>query len=154
MAKIKKPEFVELHKDTIDEVTKFIKERVALNVDVKFAFVGSTKQKESISIKKVPKAYEFLYKSQILIIINEAVYEQVALDEEMIGIILEDGFSGLTVNCETGEAKIASDKFMTSAGVIENHGIAKVKDAKDLEKAIFSQLKEQEDDSADIDITD
>lgn len=153
MSKVKLPSHVELHEDTINEVKEFI-ETLSMPVEIKYAFVGCPKQKQTVIIKKVPKVYEFIFETQVVVMINEELYEQVALDEQAMKIILNDAFHGLSADTNSGEVKIKNENFTSSKGIIEKFGLDNVKDAKDLEKSIYEQIKDTLADQDVIDIAD
>lgn len=149
--KAKKPEFVDLHEDTINEINEFIKS-LSLATDLQFVIVGCPRQKETVIIKKVPKLYEFKFGYHVAVMINEELYEQVSLDKTAIEILLNDAFNGLNVDPNTGSAKIKDEKITASKDVIESYGIDPVKAAKDLEASVYQQIKDKEDENDDIDV--
>jgi hypothetical protein len=144
--------YYELDEDIVAEINQFIDENVVFATKLQYAFVGDTKQKNVITIKKIPDTYKLLYKREVLIIVNADLYTYVSQDEKSIELLLTEAFSGLSVNMESGAIKINRPNFITNDGVVEKYDLSEVKKAKDLEKSVREQIADSESDSASDDI--
>lgn len=91
---------------------------------IDFTFIGSTKSKELISIKRIPEQYSFLMEKDMLVIINEGLFD--AYDEDSINILFEQEISRISVNLDSGKITINKPDVITSSYMVSKYGSERV----------------------------
>ena len=97
---LKTEQYYELDDDVIDFFKK-IEQEFVFAIDFNYTFQCNSKQKKLIQIKKIPDNYAVLLNSDILVTINENVFEK--LDDEIRTILFEQEIDKIGVNPTNGK---------------------------------------------------
>ena len=89
-----------------------------------FTFIANKKAKELITVKKLPEQYAFLLDSDLIVTINENLFNM--YDEESIRILFEQEVSKVSVNLDSGKISINKPDVITSSAIISKYGSDKV----------------------------
>lgn len=135
--------FTELSDDTIDTFNEIFNKK-AMAVNIKFAFMGNSKQKKLIAISKIPDQYAFLMEKDLLVQINEVLMN--AFDEKSIQILFEQEIDKLSVNIDTGKIKLVKPDLSTFSSLVTKYGIEDVSRANQVEILSVAQKEDKESD--------
>ncbi len=130
-----------------DEVkSKFneIASSLAFPVKISFKLIGDVKQKKLIVVKKVPDAYVYVSGFQVLVSINEPLFDKLSEDEKSIEVLLFDELNNINVNVESGMVKIGKPNFVTNTSVADKYTFDEVKRVKELERLAMEHSKDAE----------
>lgn len=123
---------------------KEIIQTLAFPTDINFGLIGDQKQKQLIKISKANDVMKFFTQFQVIVSINEDVYDAMIGDKEKVDLLIKESLNGLSINPESGAIKITKMNLVTDTAIIERFGIEEVKNAKDLERLCLEQIKEKE----------
>lgn len=125
---------------TSDDVIEFFNEinKTQLTETVKFEFISDSEAKELITIKKINDVYNFLLERDLLVIINEDLFDK--FDEINKKLLIEEEISKIQVNYETGKVKLGKPDFITNIRTISKYGIETIARAKNIEIETLSQM--------------
>ena len=112
-------------------------------MEINYSVIGDAKQKQLIDIKKIPAHYEFTTKKQIQVTINEDMFDKLDGDDAL-EILFKDCINRIEVNIDKETIKIGKYDVITTSGVLKSYGQEKVLRAKELERDLHSQMKEEE----------
>jgi len=116
--------------------------------NVKFQFIGSTKQKELIKIKKIADDYAFLLnEKELMVTINEDVYH--AMDSEgddITTILFETAIESISIKIDTGKITLKKPPIQTYASIVNKYGVDKIGRA----NQVTDLLDEQKSDSLEV----
>lgn len=130
--------FYSLQDDTIQHFNSVFKKK-AFPVDMRFQFIGNSKQKKLITISKIPDSYGFILDKELLVSINEDI--MAVFDEESIGILIEQEIDKISINIDSGKLKMIKPDLTTFSSLINKYGIEKIAKANNLEE-LYTQQKE------------
>lgn len=105
-----------------------------------FEFVYDPKLKQVIKIQKLSDIYSFLLKKEIIVFVNEDLYDK--MDEESLKILFEQEIDRLGVNSKNGKIVMNKPDIVTFSPLITKYGAEKVMRANQVD--VLSS--EQEDD--------
>lgn len=142
--------YYDLGDDTIEKTNELISKFVNSPVRLDYAFIGDNKLKKLIKIKKIADDIQHISKKQVLVTINESLWDALSHEEDIIELLVREEFHTLVVNAESGKIKIERPTFSTSNGIIEKYTYENVKRAKDIEKLTLEQTEDKEKDTVDI----
>lgn len=130
----------ERYSKTSDDVITFFNEinKTQYTEAVKFEFISDSEAKELITIKKISDTYKFLLERDILVIINEDLFDK--FDEINKKLLIEEEISKIQVNYETDKIKIGKADFITNIRTITKYGIETIARAKNIEIETISQM--------------
>jgi hypothetical protein len=132
--------FYSLQDDTIQQFNSVFKKK-AFPVDMRFQFVGNSKQKHLIKISKIADSYAFILDKELLVSINEDI--MAVFDDESVGILIEQEIDKVSINIDTGKIKMVKPDLTTFSSLINKYGIDKIAKANNLEE-LYSQQKEDQ----------
>lgn len=135
--------FYELDKDSIDQFYEVFNKK-SFPVNVGFKFLGSSKQKKIISIKKMPDEYAFLLEKELMVYINEELMEK--FDDKARDILIEQEVDKLSIDIGTGKIKMIKPDLTTFAALVNKYGIEEVSRANQVEILSVQQKEDQESD--------
>lgn len=139
-----KSKYYELDQDVVDHFMKIFNSK-SFPVNVKFQFIGASKQKELIKIKKIADDYSFLLNDkEILVLINEDIYH--AMDDEILDILIETSIESISIKIDTGKISIKKPTLQTYPSIVNKYGVTKVGRAYQVEDL----YEEQKDDALEI----
>lgn len=138
--------FYELGSDTID-LYKTILEEKSIPFKIDTVFMGSTKLKKLIEIKKLSDIQSYLLGGkEMMVTINEDIL--IKMDEEAINIQFEEAINGIEVNLGNGKIKVTKPRLSMYPSMIAKHGIEKILRAHSLQDEVMSQKKDLEETEA------
>jgi len=128
---LKTDQYYELDDDIIEFFKKIESEFVfAMNFD--YVFQSNNKQKKLITIKKIADNYAVLLNSDMIVTVNDALFNK--LDEEIKTILFEQEIDKIIPNLEKGTFAIVQPTLKTSMGIIKKHTYEKVERANETER--------------------
>ncbi len=130
--------FYSLQDDTIQHFNAIFKKK-AFPVDMRFQFIGNSKQKKLITISKIADSYAFILDKELLVSINEDI--MAVFDEESIGILIEQEIDKISINIDSGKLKMIKPDLTTFSSLINKYGIEKIAKANNLEE-LYTQQKD------------
>ncbi len=133
--------FYRLDDDTIS-FFKDIFNKKAFPVNLGFEFLGNKKQKGLIKITKITDQYKFILEKQLVITVNEELFD--AFDEECRKILFEQEIDKLSIDIEKGKVKFVKPDLTTFSGLIKKYGIEKISRANQVD-LLASEQKEDAD---------
>ena len=142
--------FYLLDDETVLKLNELISKYVNSPIRLEYKFIGDNKLKKLIKIAKVSDAYTFLYKDQVIVYVNESLWDAMYDDIDVIELLVREEFNSLCINTESGKIKIEKPSFMSSNSIIERYGVENVKRAKDMEKLCIEQAEDKIKDVVDI----
>lgn len=110
----------------------------AINFNIKFIFLNDLNQRSLIKIRKLNRIYSFITKSDLLVTVNENIYD--AMDENTINILFEQEIDKITIDVEKGVIKIIKPEINTFAGIVLKYGYDVVANANILNEQIIKNL--------------
>ena len=140
----------DLGDDTIEKTNELISKFVNSPVRLDYAFIGDNKLKKLIKVSKINDAYNHITKKQVLITINESLWDLLSHDDEVIELLVREEFNTLIINTESGKIKIEKPSFNTSNSIIEKYSFESVKRAKDIERLTLEQTEDKDKEVVDI----
>ena len=139
-----KPEkFYILSEDTINDFMEVFDTK-SFPVDVKFEFIGNSKQKKLIAITKIAEDANFLYDKDVKVSINEALMD--SFDEEVRTILIEQEIDKIGIDLKTGKIKFLKldVEFSASSGLINKYSLEKVAIANGVEYLAIEQKQDMD----------
>jgi len=133
--------YFELQDDTI-EYFNVVVTGMVMAMRINFKVIGDNKQKSLIQVKKITPVYEFITENQILVTINEDLYDLMSGDDAT-ELLFREALNNIEMNVESGTIKIVKPNLITSSSIVERYGLDAVKRAKDLEKETLEQTEER-----------
>jgi hypothetical protein len=140
--------YFELQDETIEFFNDVV-QNLAFPMRINFKVIGDSKQKALIVVKKVSPVYEFVTESQILVTINEDLYDLMSGDDAT-ELLFREAINNIELNVESGAVKVVKPNLYTSTGIVERYGLEAVKRAKDLEKETLEQSEERKTEEVDF----
>ena len=135
--------FYELDQDTVDQFFAIFNKK-SFPVNVAFKFIGSSKQKKIIVIKKIPDEYAYCLEKELMVYINEELMEK--FDDKAREILIEQEIDKLSIDIGTGKIKMIKPDLTTFAALVNKYGIEEVSRANQVEILIVEQKEDQESD--------
>jgi hypothetical protein len=141
-----KPEkFYILSEDTINDFMDVFNTK-SFPVDVKFEFIGNSKQKKLIVVSKIAEENNFLYEKDVKVSINEALMD--SFDEKIRTILIEQEIDKIGIDLKTGKIKLLplEVKFEASTGLVQKYGLDEVAKANGIEFLAIEQKQDMDSD--------
>ncbi len=142
--------YYDLGEDTISKIEELSSKFVNSPIRLDYLFVGDNKLKKLIKVSKIADDFQFAFKKQIKITVNESLWDLLSHENEIIELLVREEFNTLTINTESGKIKIEKPSFNTSNSIIEKYSFEAVKRAKDLETLTLQQAEDKEKELVDI----
>lgn len=134
--------FYELSEDTINDFLDVFKGK-SFPIEIKFQFIGDSKQKNLVKIAKIADDYAFVLQKELKVTINEDLLN--AYDEESIQILFEQEIDKININLDSGKIRLVKTDLNTFSGLVNKYGVEKVTRANGVENL----YQEQKEDSRD-----
>ncbi len=145
--------YYSLSEDVLEVLNTYVSKFLATTVRLNIVFLGDSKLKKLIKIKKYNDEDRFISGNDIKIIINESIWDLIESDDQKaIEILIKEEFDAISVNLETGKIKVDKPRFNTNKNLIEKYGYDIVSRAKELEELALSQAEDKAAD-AEVDIS-
>jgi len=129
--------FYEVSEDTQKEFFDVFNKK-SFPISVGFQFIGSEKQKQLIKISKLADQYTFLLNKELLVSVNEDLFN--VFDEESISILIEQEIDKISIETESGKIKMIKPDLSTFSALITKYGVEKVAKANQVEE-LYQQQK-------------
>lgn len=133
--------FYELSEDTINDFMSQFRSK-SFPIEIKFQFIGDSKQKNLIKIAKISDDYSFVLQKELKVTINEDLLS--AYDEESIQILFEQEIDKVNINLDSGKIKLVKTDLNTFSGLVNKWGVEKVARANKVEELYQEQQKDSE----------
>jgi hypothetical protein len=134
--------FYELSEDTINDFMSQFRSK-SFPIEMKFQFIGDSKQKNLIKIAKIADDYSFVLQKELKVTINEDLLN--AYDEESIQILFEQEIDKININLDSGKIKLVKTDLNTFSGLVNKYGVEKVARANKVEELYQEQQKDSRD---------
>jgi hypothetical protein len=134
--------FYELSEDTINDFMTVFRNK-SFPIEIKFQFIGDSKQKNLVKIAKIADDYAFVLQRELKITINEDLLN--AYDEESIQILFEQEIDKVNINLDSGKIKLVRTDLNTFSGLVNKYGVEKVARANKVEELYQEQQKDSRD---------
>lgn len=131
--------YSELSEETIKDFMDIF-ERKSFPLPIKFQFIGDSKSKNVISIKKIPNDMAFVLDKELKVTINEELLE--AYDDESINILFEQEIDKIEPNIDSGKIKIVKTDLNTFSSIVNKYGVEKVARANKVEELYNEQRQD------------
>jgi hypothetical protein len=142
MAKETTETFYELD-GTTEEIFMDVFNKKSFPVNVKFQFIGSSKQKQLIKVGKIADDFAFVLRKELKVTINEDLLN--VFDEESITILIEQEIDKININMESGKIKLVGTDLNTFSSIVNKYGVEKVARANKVEELYSEQQKDAKD---------
>jgi hypothetical protein len=106
-------------------------------INIGFKFLGASKQKQLIKLSKLNDQYQYLIGKDMLVTINEDVFDK--FDEESKRILIEQELDKIWVDANSGKIKTVKPDLVTHSGLVNKYGIEKVARANQVEDLYHQQ---------------
>jgi len=133
--------FYELSNDAINAFKKIYNLK-SFPINIGFKFVGTSKQKQLIKMKKLTDDLQYIIGKDIIVYINEDVYEK--FDEESKKILIEQELDRFYIDSKTGKIKTNKTDLNTFSGIVNKYGINKVAKANEIEDLYNKQKQDNQ----------
>lgn len=130
--------FYELSEDTINDFLDVFKGK-SFPIEIKFQFIGDSKQKNLVKIAKIADDYAFVLQKELKVTINEDLLN--AYDEESIQILFEQEIDKININLDSGKIRLVKTDLNTFSGLVNKYGVEKVTKANGVEN-LYREQKE------------
>jgi hypothetical protein len=141
-----KPEkFYILSEDTINDFMDVFNTK-SFPLDVKFEFIGNSKQKKLIVVSRIADENNFLYEKDVKVSINEALMD--SFDEKIRTILIEQEIDKIGIDLKTGKIKFLKldVEFSASSGLVQKYGLDEVAKANGIEFLASEQKQDMDSD--------
>lgn len=135
--------FYELSEDVIERVNNVIK-NLALPFNVKIKYIGHSKLKKVIQLKKASDELAYINNLDLIIYINEDYLNK--LEEKNSDILIYQELDRIVFDIEKGKFKISKFPLQTTTGVLKKYGIEAVAEANELSELIQKQKEDTDKD--------
>lgn len=137
---LKSEQYYELDQDIIDYF-KDLEKDFAFALDISYLFQTNTKQKQLVSVKKVPDNYAVITKAEIIVTVNENYFN--LMDDDIKRVLFEQEIDKIHPNLEKGTLKIVQPSLKTSAGMVKKHTYASVERANETQRLLAENKGEE-----------
>jgi hypothetical protein len=111
---------------------------------VEFKVLANNSQKDIYVVKKLSELYEYIADgTQIVILINEEIFEQLEYNQKKI--LIEEMLTGVNVNPDNDKISLDSFDFTTYSGMLNKYGTEDMIRLKESLRSLFDQKKQKED---------
>lgn len=142
MVKEAKENFYELDSTTEEQFVEIFNKK-SFPVNIKFLFQGNSKQKQMIKVSRIPDQYAFSLNKELLVSINEDLFD--VFDEDSITILIEQEIDKININMESGKIKLVSTDLNTFSSIVNKWGVDKVARANKVEELYVDQKADASD---------
>ena len=129
--------FYEVSEDVI-ATFKEVYNTKAFPIEIGFEFLGVSKQKQMIKLKKFSDVDQYRSKKDMLVTFNEDIFDK--FDIESQRILIEQELDRFYVDSNTGNIKSNKPDLTTFSGIVNKYGIEKVAKANQVED-LYNQQK-------------
>lgn len=138
---LKTEQYYELDQEIVD-FFRTVEKDFALALDISYIFQANTKQKQLVTVKKIPDNYAVLTGAEVLVTVNEEFYR--LMDDEIRRILFEQEIDKIVPNLEKGTIKVVQPTLKTSAGIVKKHTYDHVERANETQRLLAERKGEKE----------
>lgn len=138
--------FYDLSDDVIATFTEVYNAK-SFPINIGFKFVGASKQKQLIKLKKLTDDMQYVVGKDIIVFINEDLFDK--FDEEAKRILIEQELDKIWIDANSGKIKTVKPDLTTFSGIVNKYGIEKVARANQVEDLYQQQKSDAQLDEAD-----
>lgn len=131
--------YYEASSDAVDTFNEVLGNKI-FSISIGYKFIGASKQKQLIKIKKISDEYSFLMGKDVLVSINEDLLS--VFDSESITILIEQEIDKIKVDSQSGKISIIKPDLSTFSSIVKKYGIDKVSKANQVESLYDQQVKD------------
>lgn len=131
-----KEQFYPITKEVKDSFMKIYNEK-SFPFNLGMEFICNIKQKQLIKISKIQPHFQFLLDSELLISVNEEIYD--LFDEESINILFEQEIDKIHVNIDNGKIKMVKPDLITFSPIVSKYGFDAVARANQVEDLTLNE---------------
>lgn len=131
--------FYEVSEDTEKSFFNIFNKK-SFPVSVKFQFIGSENQKTLIKIAKINDQFSFLLEKELLVSVNEDLFN--VFDDESVTILIEQEIDKISIDTQSGKIKMIKPDLTTFSSLISKYGVDKVAKANQVEELYQQQTKD------------
>tara|TARA_B110000858_G_C17645703_1_gene400296 strand:+ start:113 stop:535 length:423 start_codon:yes stop_codon:yes gene_type:complete len=130
----------DLSQDVIDKFNEIV-ETKAFNITLDVDFIGCSKQKALIVLKKIPDNFSYKMNKSLQVVINEELFDKFT-DDDIIDILFEQQINRIQTNIDNGKISLSKPDLVTYSGIVSKYGIDKVCRANEVEELSYKQNAE------------
>tara|TARA_R110000772_G_scaffold2410_2_gene8422 strand:+ start:44468 stop:44896 length:429 start_codon:yes stop_codon:yes gene_type:complete len=134
--------YEELSED-IQSIFMSIYNNKSFPMTVGFKFVNDSKLKQVIKIQKFSDINSFLVEKDILVLINDSLYDKLSSDEEMVSILFEQEIDKIGFNPK-GSIVMNRPDIVTFSPLIAKYGADKILQANQVDVLSSEQQEDME----------
>ncbi len=138
--KTDEPKFYELSEESINSFYEVFNKKI-FPLSLRFQFLGA-KQDCLIKLTRLADKYVFLMEKDILVEINEEIFE--AFDAESITILIEQEIDKIFMDGNSGKIKLIKPDLSTFSAIINKYGVDKVARANQVQELYDQQSKDDD----------
>jgi len=120
-----------------EEIVDYFKELergFAFALDIDYLFQANTKQKQLITIKKIPDNLAVLLEAELIVTVNEHYFE--VMDDDIRKVLFEQEIDKIHPNLEKGTIKLVQPSLKTSAGIVKKFTYTSVERANETQRLL------------------
>jgi pyruvate/2-oxoglutarate/acetoin dehydrogenase E1 component len=137
---LKTEQYYGLDQDIIDYF-KDLEKNFSFALDIKYLFQANTKQKQLITVKKIPDNYAVILEAELLVTVNEEYFN--VMDDNIRKILFEQEIDKIIPNLEKGTLKIVQPSLKTSAGIVKKFTYESVERANETQRLLAENKLEE-----------
>ena len=137
---LKTEQYYELDEDIISYF-KNIEKDFAFAMDVNYKFQSNNKQKQLISLKKIPDNYAVMLNCEVIVTVNEDYFNK--MDDDIRTILFEQEIDKVEMNLEKGTLKVVQPRLKTSVGIVKRHTYENVERANETQRLLSENKMEE-----------
>jgi len=107
-----------------------------------FKFINDSKLKQMVKVQKLSDMYQFLLEKEVLVLINEDLYDK--MDEESQNILFEQELDKVSIHGETGKITMNKPDLVTFSPIMQKYGHEAVMRANQVEMLATEQSEDLE----------
>lgn len=138
---LKTEQYYELNEEIVEFFQK-VEQQFVFAMDLNYLYITNNKLKKLITIKKLPDDYAVLLNAEILVTVNDKMYDK--LDENIRTILFEQEIDKIIPNLEKGTFNISQPTLKTSTGIIKKYSYQQVERANETERLLVVGEKDEQ----------
>jgi len=135
--------YEEVFMDTQDLYTRLIANANLEHIII--AILADNKAKKITDTKKSSPLMKFRTGDDVIIILNEKIFEQLPEDQQII--IAEESLAGISYNDEKDTIEIKKEDFNVFSGVMRKYGFETIETVRESVKSLYEVEKQAEDEA-------
>jgi hypothetical protein len=135
--------------DRYDELSEDIQEhflgiydKKSFMMAIKFKFIADAKLKQLIKIQKLSEMYQFAINKDVIVLVNEDMYDKMINDKKLVDILIEQELDKLVI--EKGKLKTVKPDISTFSSIIKKYSTEDVMRANQVDALATEQSEDME----------